>query len=387
MKRIRTLLATPLAWLATILYVTWQVAVEQILFLHTFFVERMGKRGIPLLPVGYGNVLALKWIMLRQHLAGNPDLLREKRQTVEKRILERLQQHNVPCGQIIPITEYRASDVDPREFYRKHVKRGVPCVLRGFAPHASTDWTLDALAKRFPDTVAQALDKRSKKMVNTTLKIIAEDRRTNYIPQQLLLDQNPTFYKYFEIPRSNQFFPVMGSSSKPVLSFLIIGLGAGLNANYHCEESPNWYMAVSGAKRWTLMEAEYSWLLYPVARGDGMRRFSEFLADEQGEPRDKAKYPLVEYAPRYEFELHPGDILFFPAWMWHKTINLNDEGLGVTCRYTAPTVMSNRYFRCLQLLSPGFWKSSVKVIAGSIRGCVANLTDDTAHNEQETVLY
>ena len=68
-----------------------------------------------------------------------------------------------------------------------------------------------------------------------------------------------------------------------------------------------------------------------------MRRFAAFKADEQGEPKDRDAYPLMEYAPRYEFELHPGDVLFFPAWMWHKTINLNEEGLGVTCRYTAPT--------------------------------------------------
>ena len=114
---------------------------------------------------------------------------------------------------------------------------------------------------------------------------------------------------------------------------------------------------MSGVKHWTLIEAEYSWLLYPAARGDGMRRFAEFAADPQGEPRDPAVYPLFAYAPRYEFDLRPGDVLFFPAWMWHKTVNREDEGLGVTCRYTAPTVMSNRYFRGLQLLSGGFWKS------------------------------
>ena len=87
----------------------------------------------------------------------------------------------------------------------------------------------------------------------------------------------------------------MGRPSKPVLSFLILGLGAGLNANYHCEEGPNWYLAVSGSKRWTLIESEYSWLLYPAARGDGMRRFAEFRADEKGEPSDRDAYALMEY--------------------------------------------------------------------------------------------
>jgi hypothetical protein len=84
--------------------------------------------------------------------------------------------------------------------------------------------------------------------------------------------------------------------------------------------------------------------------------------------------------------LHPGDVLYFPAWMWHKTINLDDEGLGVTCRYTPPTVMSNRYFRCLQLLSPAFWADSVKVLTALIRSDMTGLEDASEQNEQETVL-
>ncbi|HEX8874639.1 MAG TPA: cupin-like domain-containing protein [Nitrosospira sp.] len=387
LTHVRNALAIPLAGMATVLYVMWQLVVEQQLFLRTFLVERMGKRGVAKLPLGYGNVLALKSIMLCQHLSRNPEVLRDARRRAEQRILRRLENRRVPRGQILAISEYRPGEIEPHRFYREHVKRSVPCVLRGFVENAPSDWTLAKLAERFPDTVVQALDKRTKKMINTSLRQIAEDRRCNFIPQQLLLDQNPTFYEFFGIPRSHNYFPVMGRPSKPVLSFLILGLGAGLNANYHCEEGPNWYLAVSGSKRWTLVESEYSWLLYPAALGNGMRRFAEFRADEQGEPRDRDAYPLAEYAPRYELDLHPGDVLFFPPWMWHKTINLNEEGLGITCRYTAPTEISNRYFRGLQLLSGGFWKSCIEVISCSIRGNIGDLAADTAHNEQETTLY
>ena len=387
LERVTNTLATPLAGFATFLYATWQLVVEQQLFLRTFLVERMGKRGIAKLPLGYGNVLALKTILLLQHLSNNPALLQDARRRTEQRMLRRLQDRGVSRNQVLAITEYQAGEIEPRQFYSEHVKRGVPCILRGFVKNAPTDWTLSRLAERFPDAVVQVLDKRTKKMINVSLREIDEDRRTNFIPQQLLLDQNPVFYDYFRIPKSHSYFPVMGRPSKPVLSFLILGLGAGLNANYHCEEGPNWYMAVSGSKRWTLIEAEYSWLLYPAALGNGMRRFAAFKADEQGEPKDRDAYPLMEYAPRYEFELHPGDVLFFPAWMWHKTINLNEEGLGVTCRYTAPTEISNRYFRALQLLSGGFWKSCVEVIGAGIRGNMGALANDTDHNEQETTLY
>jgi hypothetical protein len=384
---VRSMLAVPLAWMATVLYVMWQLVTEQQLFLRTFLVERMGKRGVAKLPLGYWNVLALKSIMLCQHLSQKPALLRYMRQRTEQRMLRRLQNHGVPRRHVLAIREYRPGELEPGRFYSEHVKRGIPCVMRGFVENAPNDWTLAKLAERFPNTLVQALDKRTKQMINTTLGRIAEDRRRNFIPQQLLLDQNPVFNEYFGIPRSHAYFPVMGRPSKPVLSFLILGLGAGLNANYHCEEGPNWYLAVSGSKRWTLIESEYSWLLYPAARGDGMRRFAEFQADEHGEPSDRDAYPLAEYAPRHEFDLHPGDVLFFPAWMWHKTINLNEEGLGITCRYTAPAEMSNRYFRGLQLLSGGFWKSCIEVISCSIRGNVSDLASQTGYNEQETTLY
>ncbi len=380
-------LAEPLGWVATTLYVGWQVVVEQKLFLHTFLVERMGRRGVPTLPLGYWNVLALKGIMLWRQLSGRPDTFEPLRQRVYTRTHRRLKERSLPKSRVQVIAEYRSDQIRPERFYKEHVKRGVPCVLRGFAGADMSQWQLAALADRFPDTVAQVLDKRAQKMISVPLRAIHEDGRREYIPQQLLLDQNPALRDYFEVDRSNGYFRVMGRPSKPVLSFLILGLGAGLNANWHCEESPNWYLAVSGSKRWSLIEAEHSWLLYPAARGDGMRRFAEFAADAEGGPRNPMAYPLVEYAPRYEFELHPGDVLFFPAWMWHKTINLDDEGLGITCRYTAPTAMSNRYFRALQLLSGSFWKTSVQVVSSMIRGDVSGLADDTGHNEQEVILY
>ena len=65
------------------------------------------------------------------------------------------------------------------------------------------------------------------------------------------------------------------------------------------------YIAVSGSKRWTLVHSEHSWLMYPAARGDGMRRFSEFRADDDGTPEDRERFALFDYAPRIEFELHP----------------------------------------------------------------------------------
>src|SRR5687768_1989794 len=119
----RNLLATPLAGAVTILYVTWQLVVEQQLFLRTFLVERMGKRGVAILPLGYWNVLTLKSIMLCQHLSYNPDLFRGIRRRTEQRILRRLQNRDVPHRQVLAISEYKPGEIEPHRFYHEHVKR------------------------------------------------------------------------------------------------------------------------------------------------------------------------------------------------------------------------------------------------------------------------
>jgi hypothetical protein len=386
-KRIRSAFALFCGVLVAVCYALWQLIVEQKLFLHTLLVGRVSGRRVPRLPLGYANVLRLKLIMLWQQLSGEPEALKDHQFTVYERIRRRLAARGVGPGQVVGVREYEAGNLDPRVFYREHVKKAVPCVIRGFYRGDLGRFRFHALAERFPDAVAQALDPSDRRITSVRLRAIYEDGRRNYIPQQALLDQSAELREFFEVERTRPYFPVLGRPSRPVASFLIIGSGRGLNANFHCEESPNWYVAVSGSKRWTLVEAEYSWLMYPAARGDGLRRFSEFTAAEDGTPRDRERFPLFDYAPKLEFELHPGDALFFPAWMWHKTVNLDDEGLGVTCRFAAPTPMSNRYFRALEIISPAFWRSTAQVVAGKIRGDTGGLEDAGGFNQQEVALY
>jgi hypothetical protein len=386
-KGIRSVFALPCALLVAVGYTVWQLVVEQKLFLHTFLVARVSHRRVPRLPLGYVNVLRLKLIMLWQQLSSDPEALKARQFAVYERIRRRLAASGVGRGQATAIREYEAGNLDPRDFYGEHVKRAVPCVIRDFYRGDLERFRLRSLAERFPGAVAQALDAGEGRITSMGLRELYEDGRRNYIPQQALLDQSTELREFFELDRARPYFPLLGRPSSPVASFLIIGFGSGLNANFHCEESPNWFVAVSGSKRWTLVEAEHSWLMYPAARGDGMRRFSEFEAAEDGTPRDGERFSLFDYAPKLEFELHPGDALFFPAWMWHKTVNLDEEGLGVTCRFAPPTPTSNRYFRALEMISPAFWHSTVQVVAGKIRGDTGGLEDAGGFNQQEVALY
>jgi hypothetical protein len=290
-NRGRNAFAVSCGLLAAGVYAPWQLVVEQKFLLHTLLVEHVGNRSIPRLPLGYANVLQLKLIMLWRHLTRDPEALKAHQFGVYDRIGHRLQAQGVQPGQVAPVREYKAGELSPPDFLRDHVKKAVPCVIRGFYQDDLGGFRLQSLAERFPEAVAQVLDMRDKKIKSVRLPEVGQDAGVNYIPQQSLLDQNPQLRDFFDLERVRRYFPILGHPSAPVASFLIIGLGKGLNANFHGEESPNWYMAVSGSKRWTLVEAEYSWLMYPSARGDGLRRFSEFEATDDGSPQDRELSP------------------------------------------------------------------------------------------------
>ncbi|HEX6393877.1 MAG TPA: cupin-like domain-containing protein [Acidimicrobiales bacterium] len=367
-------------------YTLWQLVVEQKFFLHTVFVGRISGSAAQRLPLGYWNVVRLKLTMGWQQLRGEPEALKDYQFKVYKTIRERLQARGVRPGTVTAVQEYQAGDVDPRTFYREHVKTGVPAVIRGFHNGDVSRFRFEALAEQFPQVVAQAVDTAEEKIVSVRLRELVRDRGLRYEPLQALLDQDHELRSFFDADRAGTYFPVLGLPSRPMASFLILGLGKGLAAEFHCEESANWYMAVSGSKRWTLVEAEHTWLMYAAARGDGMRRFSEFKAGPDGTPQDSERFALFDYAPRLEVDLHPGDVLVFPAWMWHKTINLDDEGLGMTLRFAPLARMSNRYFRALQMISPDFWRSIVQVVGGKIRGDTSGLEEAGGFNEQELAL-
>src|SRR5581483_11431660 len=316
--RVRHAAAIPCGVGAAAMYTLWQLAVEQKGFAHTLLVERVSGSSVPPLPLGYANVLQLKLIMLWRQLSSDPGALGARRSRVQRSIRDRLEAAGVGHGAIGGIAEYQADDLDPRRFYREHARKGVPCVIRGFAGGDLSRYRFAALAERFPDAVAQAVDTVDEQITTVRLQELSEDAGARYEPLQALLEQDERLRECFDLDRVRPYFPIFGRPSSPIVSFLILGMGKGLAAEFHCEESPNWYLAVSGSKRWTLVDAEYSWLMYPAALGDGMRRFSEFKPADDGTPQDKEHFDLFDFAPRAEVELHPGDVLFFPAWMWHK---------------------------------------------------------------------
>ena len=55
---------------------------------------------------------------------------------------------------------------------------------------------------------------------------------------------------------------------------------------------------------------------------------------------------LLHHIPHYEITLEEGDVLYNPAWMWHKVSNYGGFSIGVPMRESKgfETIRNNMYF-------------------------------------------
>ena len=57
------------------------------------------------------------------------------------------------------------------------------------------------------------------------------------------------------------------------------------------------------------------------------------------------KFQLMNYCPRYECTLSPGDILYNPSGYWHGIENMTNKSIGIATRYAC----KENYFSKIQL--------------------------------------
>ena len=104
-RLIRSAAALPCGVAVAIGYSLWQLVVEQKLFLHTLLVGRVSTRRVPRLPLGWGNVLQLKLVMLWQQLSGDPEALKGRQFEIYERVRRGLEARGVPPGQVAGVRE------------------------------------------------------------------------------------------------------------------------------------------------------------------------------------------------------------------------------------------------------------------------------------------
>ena len=108
--------------------------------------------------------------------------------------------------------------------------------------------------------------------------------------------------------------------------YMFVG-GKGTVTPLHNEFPSVVYTQISGRKKWIMYMPENRIFLDPRTE-----RKTYFYTHANPLKPEDTNYPLLKYSKKFEFILEPGDVLYFPPFMWHYVENLS-ESIGVSYKY------------------------------------------------------
>ncbi len=218
-------------------------------------------------------------------------------------------------------------------FRREFMETWTPVIYEGLCESwPARRWTPDYFRRRFPDRQVR-LDEASSKahylpmaeymdLVDASEPISSIDRWQAgvgdpippYARGLFLVEEFPELLDEFEyLPhfqpnwfRRSPLREILGRGAE-FWADPCIGPAGASSPTLHSDAgfTHNWFLQIYGVKHfWT----------FPFDRGD---RIYHGAVDSW--PPDLLRFPLAEGVEATELELHPGDLLFIPAGLWHTT--------------------------------------------------------------------
>ncbi|PWU12164.1 MAG: hypothetical protein C5B51_01175 [Terriglobia bacterium] len=282
---------------------------------------------VPSIP--FFMMLRLKWLWFRgiwsADAEGHEPKIEEKFNRFIPKVEEYVETHCKEKAKDVPLPEYDWQNGNPEEFYEKYVKTPQPVVLRGFAlqTEAVKKWGFDYI-----------VDKCAEVEVNLT-------SADNDFPGKLKEVRDPKIYCANADAPFKAFPELAEDLSVPKLqpylkkrntwNQFFIGQKA-TGSGYHCAGIWNFFFMVEGQKKWTFVDPELTWMLYPSMITGALAYGSLVSFPDRA---DLSYYRLYKYCPRFWVVLNPGDVLLNPPWWWHAVDNLTPTSVAVATRWDA----------------------------------------------------
>lgn len=268
------------------------------------------------------------WFALQCHF-GKSRAIERRKEAIRARIVRRLQEQGPRKGMSID----RVRDISPNEFKRRYLLPGRPVLLQG----AAADWTC---TRRW--TFEFLREYCGNELVKITQRegVTTEERRGDkeyshempfreYMDQLLnngktylrfssLLEAFPELLKDLDLA----YLKALRSSRSGAWVQAFIG-GKGTRTPFHAAITSGIFVNIAGTKRWQLIPSHYNAILNPSPRPAEIVH----TGVDAWNP-DLEAYPSFDCIDRIEVIQEPGDILFFPPWMWHYVENL-DHTIGL----------------------------------------------------------
>lgn len=140
-----------------------------------------------------------------------------------------------------------------------------------------------------------------------------KNNKSEYLRFCRIIDEKPALKKDLDLEFLSRF-----KQSDDLEEFYFFMGDENTHTGLHCEVTESIGVQIVGKKKWILIAPEERIFIYPIAK-----RYNHFLTHLNPENFDPQQFPLFPYAKRYEVDLEPGDVLWFPAFYWHYVRNLS----------------------------------------------------------------
>jgi hypothetical protein len=261
------------------------------------------------------------WFLLECRLGGD-ERVAARKERVRRRIVSRLQ----AAGPRAPTPLERVTKLSPGDFKKHYLDPGRPVLIEGAAREwtCCRRWTFEFLREYCGDEVVKITQRRGV----TTEAPVGDKEYSHEMPFREYVDQLLNGGKpYLRFSSLLEAFPeLLEDLDLKYLKKMRSSSGAWVQAfigakssrtPFHAAMSEGIFINIAGVKRWVLVPSHYNAVMNPNTQP------SEIVhTNVDAFSPDLDAYPGFDCIDRFEAIQRPGDILYFPAWMWHYVENL-----------------------------------------------------------------
>ena len=243
----------------------------------------------------------------------------------EKKLLHSIDKYvgSHQTDQTFKIIEYQKGEWSKNKFHPDF-----PVVFRGAASdwNCTKKWSLDFFAEQYGDVEVTLFNNEGLRAYNCSqdfdtilLKDYIDQLRQGskkYLKFSTLVQNKPELQNDINTKWLGKFHQ-KGSFSK--IFYMFMG-AKGTITPIHNGVQPTVFVQITGQKKWLFYSTGDRLFL-----GVRPTRTNYFYSDANPYKSVDDQFPLLEHAKRHEVILEPGDVMCFPALVWHQVENMTDS--------------------------------------------------------------
>lgn len=280
------------------------------------------------------NVSQIQWIIynilfISEHVLGSRIYMQ-----IFKNLERRLNETIIRYNQSNKEKEFQSLSVQASDGTEPFVDYYKPVVFKGAASNwdCVNQWNFDFFAQRYGDEEVTIISNKGLTEVDTSsTKNISfreyihnlKSGSKDYLKFSRIVDEKGDLIKQFDIEWLRKFRHKYSTND---LFYFFMG-GKGTKTPIHTAFAQTVFVQIYGRKKWTFYPTNNRLFI-----GVRPKRFNYFYSEIDISKIDKEKYPLYSLATPIEIILEPGDVLFFPSFIWHQVENLTDT-IGVAYKF------------------------------------------------------